>query len=110
MPFPEAMSQFFQKRSGTAGAEGLVRNNSIRPNRRKNRTVRDEQELKKLEAFVPACHEFTGRQIVNIECPDVHQSVILPKIAVVFGRLDAHGRNGTGGPPRARLGAGPCQL
>jgi hypothetical protein len=61
----------------------LVRNNSIRPSRWKNRTVHDEQELKKLEVFVPAGYEFTGRQIVDIQWPHVHQPVILPKIGAI---------------------------
>ena len=43
----------------------------------------DEQELKKLEVFVPAGHEFTGRQIVDIQWPEVHQPVILPKIGPI---------------------------
>jgi len=34
--------------------------------------IHDEQELKKLEVFVPAGHEFTGRQIVEIPWPDAH--------------------------------------
>jgi hypothetical protein len=39
----------------------------------------DEQELKKLEVFVPAGHEFTGRQIVDSKWPDVHHPSFCPK-------------------------------